>query len=232
MRAGRALLVLGTTTALLAGGGMLAYAGWSSTTDSATFTVPAGRLPTVAQPTVLLPVAADGIVVLPRIAWRPAPSAPGPDVHGYRVTRHAGPDAAVVCTVPATKRPACLDREAPPGVPLAYTVAATRGTFWKGRDSAPSRPVTVPGIPVTATASSSPSASAAPSAAAVSPTVEPTPDTSTSPSASPTTSPSTDAPAVGETASVPTPVTSDAPPPALESAPPTVAADPSAPVSP
>lgn len=154
------LLVLGTLVALIAGGGMLAFAGWISHTDSGPFTIRAAFIPPVQRPAVALvtvarPVAqttgaepgAD-VVLLPRISWRTVRITDDEGVDSYVVTRHDGDKTQIVCTRRAWRTPSCLDRTAPPGASLTYTVTATHGAHWVGADSEPSLPVTMPGPPV------------------------------------------------------------------------------------
>lgn len=140
----RPVLVLGTAVALAGGGMMLAHASWSTSTTSAAFTVRAARLPQPARPTVRL----TDDPAAPRIAWPAVTIAADVEVHRYIVTRHAGPAAEVVCTVPATSNPSCVDLTAPAGASLAYTVAAAHGAHWTGPAGDRSLPVSTPGTPV------------------------------------------------------------------------------------
>lgn len=180
------LVLLGTAVVLLGGGGILAYAaGWTSSTDSVTFTVHAAAIPRIPRPVVTLvgppvvrpkrrvagqvttpPVLAQA----PRIRWRTVTISTTVAVHRYVVTRHIGPLTRIVCTLPATKTPSCLDTTAPPGDPLSYTVTATHGAYWVGPDSEPSLPLTTDGTPVAMTVTGAPMppspSAGAPSAAA------------------------------------------------------------------
>jgi hypothetical protein len=138
------LVVAAAVAGIAATGGMAAYAGWEIRTTSGPFTVRAARIPQPAPPTVRPRV-------LPRIGWRPVEIAPGVPVQRYVVTRHLGAAAEVACDVPATATPRCVDAHAPGGYDVTYTVAAAYGTQWTGEDSAPSRPVAVPGVAVPVT---------------------------------------------------------------------------------
>ncbi|GAB1643014.1 hypothetical protein KRMM14A1259_34370 [Krasilnikovia sp. MM14-A1259] len=129
--------MVGAALGVAATGGVAAFAGWSVTVQPATFTVYAARLPQPAPPRVR-------VQELPRIAWEP-PGRTVP-VDRYVVTRHLGPAAQVACEVPATARPRCTDRQAPPGYRATYTVAAAYGSHWVGVDSGPSGPVVMPGV--------------------------------------------------------------------------------------
>jgi hypothetical protein len=189
------LLVLGTAVALLGGGGVLAYAnGWTTSTDSARFSVAA---------TVTLPAVVGEKVAVPRITWQAVEITGGEPVHRYVVVRHGGRATGVVCTLAATRAPSCLDRAALPGDELTYTVTATHGAHWRSPDSEPSAPVTLPG-PATA----GPAPSGAPP---VEPTVTGSP--AVVPSAAeppPERPPDTAAPAVSSTAfTVPAPTSQE-----------------------
>jgi hypothetical protein len=226
------LLVLGTAAALVGGGSVLAFAGWTSSTVSPTFTIYATPVPQVPKPTVtLIKVATKldrreprprprlglglGLGANPRIQWTKVELTPDEDVSLYIVTRHAGAVAEVVCTLPATRTPICIDKTAPAGNVLTYTVAATYGTNWLGADSEPSPAVTMPGTPVVVTAGGVPvpsTSAAAPSAGV--PSVAPSSGASAgaAPSAdpvTPTTAPATAAPDTTPTVPEATPTTTE-----------------------
>jgi hypothetical protein len=153
-----------TTVALVVTGGLIAYAGWSSGTDSDSFTIYAATIPRVPAPRASVPDAAavpasvaDGAVAptapsaRPRIGWKPVRLAPDVPVHRYVVTRHLGPVTEVVCERPATAALRCVDRSAPAGYRMTYTVAARLGAHWVGANSVRSAVITTPGtaVPVT-----------------------------------------------------------------------------------
>lgn len=150
-RLGQPLLVLGTAMTLIGGGGVLAYAGWTTGTVSRAFTVHAGHVPRVPQPTVnLVGSASTGERpggVTPRIRWSAVGRGAGEAVHHYVVTRHVGDDSRVVCMVPATRTPTCLDPAAPTGTTLSYRVTAAHGAHWAGPPSEPTGLLTTPGTP-------------------------------------------------------------------------------------
>ncbi|HEX8344881.1 MAG TPA: hypothetical protein VF657_09075 [Actinoplanes sp.] len=209
-----------TTVALVAAGGVFAYAGWSSGTDSGSFTIYAATIPKVPAPRAAVPGAtavppsdagstagstvgriaggsSGGTAVeparpaRPRIGWRPVRLAADVPVHRYVVTRHLGPVTEVVCERPATVVLRCVDRTAPAGYRMSYTVAARHGAHWVGADSERSAVITTPGIAVPVTVNGvavlpgvdgepvvpgvdpSASAGAVPSVAATSPGAEP-----------------------------------------------------------
>lgn len=134
------MLVCAVVTVAVTGGGVAAFAGWTTSTASGPFTVQAARLPQPARPDVTV----RGV---PRIAWQPVAVAPRMDLHRYVVTRHLGPAAQVACTVPATET-GCVDVHAPPGRPVTYTLTVTYGSRWVGLASGRSRAVTRPGVAV------------------------------------------------------------------------------------
>ncbi|WP_412752901.1 hypothetical protein [Krasilnikovia sp. M28-CT-15] len=131
------LIVVGAALGVAATGGVAAFAGWSVTVQPASFTVYAARLPQPAPPRAR-------VHALPWVTWQPV--ARGAPADRYVVTRHLGPATQVACEVPAAARPRCVDRQAPAGYRATYTVAAASGSHWVSVDSAPSAPVTVPGV--------------------------------------------------------------------------------------
>jgi len=156
--------------ALAAVGGASAFAGWQVAVTPEEFTVYAASIPRMAAP-----IATSRAI--PQIAWTAVEIAPGVAVQRYVVTRHVGPGAQVVCDVPAVGALRCVDPHAPAGYPIVYTVAAGRGRYWRGPDSAPSAAITMPGIAVPlATGSGSPSARVSPPSASArrSPSATPT----------------------------------------------------------
>jgi hypothetical protein len=128
------LVLLGTATALLGGGGVLAFAGWTSRSTSPTFTITAAGIPQPQRPTVTR-------VIFPVIAWKRVRISPDTPVHRYVVTRHLGSTERIVCSQAATSRTICVDVTAPPDTPVTYTVHATHGEHWTGVESAPSLPL-------------------------------------------------------------------------------------------
>ncbi len=136
-----AMLAAGVVTALATTGGVLTAVGWSSGSTSETFTVHAAEIPRMARPSVRAHAQ-------PRIAWQPVRITDDVAVQRYVVTRHLGTVTQVACDIPATARPRCIDRYAPPGYRATYTVAARHGAHWQGRDSEPSPAVTMPGVAV------------------------------------------------------------------------------------
>jgi hypothetical protein len=156
------LVLLGTAVALVGGGGMLAFAGWTSRSVSATFTITAARIPQIARPTATR-------TIVPVITWKGVRIAPDTPVDRYVVTRHLGKATRVVCSQPAAVTTRCVDFTAPPGSPFTYTVHATDGEHWIGADSEPSPPLDSPLAP---DPSSAPSATPVTSAVAV-PTTDP-----------------------------------------------------------
>ncbi len=152
------LILLGTAVALLAGGGVLAFAGWTSRSTSETFTIHAVGIPRMARPIVTR-------ALVPTITWKAVRITDDIPVDRYVVTRHLGTAAKVVCSQPATLAARCFDLTALPGDPFTYTVHATHGEHWVGADSEPSLPVDVPSSPAPTEPSSTPvTPSAAPSA--------------------------------------------------------------------
>lgn len=152
------LILLGTAVALVAGGGVLAFAGWTSRSTSETFTIEAAGIPRMARPTVIR-------ALVPTITWKPVRITEDTPVHRYVVTRHLGEATKVVCSQPATQAASCFDLTALPGEPFTYTVHATHGEHWAGAASEPSRPVEVLGTPAPTDPSSTP----------VTPSAEPSP---------------------------------------------------------
>jgi hypothetical protein len=132
------LVLFGMAVALVAGGGVLAFAGWTSQTESDTFTIQAARIPQVPPPTVT-------VRLVPVVKWKRVRIAVDKPVDRYIVTRHVGKATRVVCTLAATVPLTCLDLTAPPGSALTYTVQATQGEHWVGVDSQPSAPLTTSG---------------------------------------------------------------------------------------
>jgi hypothetical protein len=128
------LVLIGTAVALLGGGGVLAFAGWTSRSTSATFTITAAKIPQVGRPTV-------SRTIFPVIAWKGVRISPNTLVHRYVVTRHLGTVERVVCNLPASPLTKCIDVTAPFGGPVTYTVHATHGEHWIGVDSEPSLPL-------------------------------------------------------------------------------------------
>ncbi len=204
------LILLGTAGVLLAGGGVLAYAGWTSHSTSGTFTINAAGIPRMARPTVTR-------ALVPTITWRQVRITDNTPVDRYVVTRHLGTATEVVCSQPATLGTSCADRTALPGEPFTYTVRATHGEHWVGADSEPSPPVDVPSSPAPTEPSSTPvTPSAEPSASPTGTatvdgaeplTTETTPQhQSPSPSGSaPTTDPAESKPTPGAPGQAPTP---------------------------
>jgi hypothetical protein len=135
------MLAAGVLAALATTGGVISAVGWSSGSTSETFTVHAAEIPRVARPAVRAHAQ-------PRIAWNPVRIAEDVPVQRYVVTRHLGTVTQVACDVPATTRPRCIDRFAPPGYQATYTVTARHGAHWRSTDSEPSPAVTMPGIAV------------------------------------------------------------------------------------
>ncbi|AGL20855.1 hypothetical protein L083_7345 [Actinoplanes sp. N902-109] len=162
-----------------AGSGVAAYGGWNVGGWSPTFTVHAVRIPRMLPPSAQLGTDVAG----PRIGWEAiVGQAP---VQRYVVTRHLGAISAVACAVEA-RATNCVDRHAPVGRVLTYTVAAAWGTHWSGVDSAPSVPVLVPGaaapLPVIrASAMPSTSAVVTPNPASTSESPPPSPAPSRTP---------------------------------------------------
>jgi hypothetical protein len=144
--------------ALVAGGGVLAFAGWTSRSTSETFTIQAAGIPQMARPTV------TGALV-PTITWKQVRLTDGTAVDRYVVTRHLGEATTVVCSQPATLAASCSDPTALPGEPFTYTVRATHGEHWVGAHSEPSLPVELPSSPAPTEPSSTP----------VTPSAEPSP---------------------------------------------------------
>lgn len=136
------LVLFGTAVAMVAGGGVLAFAGWISRSDSATFTVQASEVAQVPRPTVTM-------TLVPVVRWKRVRLTSNTPVHRYVVTRHVGRSTRIVCTLSAALPPVCIDPTAPPGSPLTYTVYATHGEHWVGVDSEPSLPVGTPARPLT-----------------------------------------------------------------------------------
>jgi hypothetical protein len=128
------LVLIGTAVALLGGGGVLAFAGWTSRSTSETFTITAAGIPQVPRPGVTR-------VLFPIIAWKGVRINGDNPVHRYVVTRHLGTSERVVCNQPATSRTKCIDLTALPGIPFTYTVHATHGEHWTGVESEPSPPL-------------------------------------------------------------------------------------------
>jgi hypothetical protein len=135
------MLTAGVLTALATTGGVISAVGWSSGSTSETFTVHAAEIPRIARPAIRAHAQ-------PRIAWKPVRLAEDVPVQRYVVTRHLGTVAQVACDIPATARPRCIDRFAPPGYQATYTVTARHGAHWRGTDSEPSPAVTMPGVAV------------------------------------------------------------------------------------
>ena len=134
----RTALTGGVAASLALAGSMVTYASWSSATVSREFTVRSAAIPQTAAPRVT-----PG--PRPRIAWTAVRLTAKVPVERYRVTRHLGAVAQVACEVPATARPVCEDRYAPPGYRATYTVAAVHGRHWIGPESPESAVVTAPG---------------------------------------------------------------------------------------
>jgi hypothetical protein len=158
------VVLFGTTVAMIAGAGVLAFAGWTSRSDSVTFTVQATQVPQVPRPNVT-------VTLVPIITWKRVRLTPNTPVNSYIVTRHLGKTTRIVCTRSASLPTKCVDPTAPPGSPITYTVYAAHGEHWVGVDSEPSLPVGTPGSPPAdgtdpATAAVDPSASAEPGASA------------------------------------------------------------------
>jgi hypothetical protein len=154
------LVLLGTAVALVGGGGVLAFAGWTSRSTSATFTITAAKIPQIARPTATR-------TIVPVITWKGVRITSDNTVDRYVVTRHLGKATRVVCAQPATWMTTCVDVTAPPGSPFTYTVHATDGENWVGTTSEPSAPLgsglltldpssTPTTIPVTPTAVAAP----------------------------------------------------------------------------
>jgi hypothetical protein len=150
------LVLCGTAVAMVAGGGVLAFAGWTSRSDSATFTVPASQVAQVPRPTVTM-------TLVPIVTWKRVRLTSNTPVHRYIVTRHLGKTTRIVCTLSASLPPVCIDPTAPLGSPITYTVYATHGEHWVGVDSEPSLPVGTPASPL----------AVGPSGEAVPPVVDP-----------------------------------------------------------
>ena len=148
------LILLGTAVALIGGGGVLAFAGWTSRSTSETFTITAAGIPRMAPPTVIR-------TLVPVITWKRVHIADDTPVDRYVVTRHVGKASKVVCSQPSSLPAKCLDLTALPSEPFTYTVHATHGEHWVGADSDPSLPVDVSPAPVD------------PSSTPVSPSAEP-----------------------------------------------------------
>jgi hypothetical protein len=148
-----------TTVALVATGGLIAYAGWSSGTDSESFTFYAAAVPRVPAPRAYVQDAAvapgdttaEPAPVRPRIGWKAVRISADVPVHRYVVTRHLGPVTEVVCDRPATTALRCVDRTAPAGYRMTYSVAARYGDHWVGKASDRSAAVTTPGVAVPVT---------------------------------------------------------------------------------
>lgn len=134
----RTALTGGVAVSIALAGSMVTYASWNSASVSREFTVRSAAIPRMAAPRI-----APG--AQPRIAWTPVRLTAKVPVERYRVTRHLGTVAQVACEVPATARPVCEDRYAPPGYRTTYTVAAAHGRHWTGPESPASAVVTVPG---------------------------------------------------------------------------------------
>jgi hypothetical protein len=135
------MVLFGTAVAMVAGGGVLAFAGWITRSDSATFTVQASEVAQVPRPTVTM-------TLVPIVTWKRVRLTSNIPVHRYVVTRHLGRSTRIVCTLAAALPPVCIDPTAPPGSPLTYTVYATHGEHWVGVDSEPSLPVGTPAKPL------------------------------------------------------------------------------------
>ena len=202
------LVLIGTAMVLAGGGGVLAFAGWTSRSTSETFTVTAPKIPPVARPTAAR-------TPVPVVRWKAVRIADDTPVHRYVVTRHLDGQSRVVCNQPATLPRTCTDLTAPVIGALTYTVHATHGAHWVGVDSAPSLPLGATAEPtVSASGSPSPSAnvtaepSATPGADSVTPRMAPSASEEPEPSEEPATTeapapapePTTEAPAPAEIA--------------------------------
>lgn len=135
------LPVFGLTTAGSFGYGVAAYGTEGVASESSPLTVYAIGVPEVPRPTAS-PVYAERAT---QVSWAGFDDQPG--VERYLVTRHVGGAEAVACEVPAG-RESCVDRAAPPGEAVTYTVTAAFGESWVGTESEPSAPLTLPTAPV------------------------------------------------------------------------------------
>lgn len=200
------LIVLATAVALVGGGGVLAFAGWTSRSTSETFTITAVGIPRMARPAVTR-------TLVPVITWKSVRIADDTPVDRYVVTRHLGEATKVVCSQPATLPAKCFDLTALPSDPFTYTVHATHGEHWVGADSEPSLPVDAGPAPVDPSSTPvTPSAEPSPSPTAgvddAEPlTTEPTPahGSRTPPGSEPTTDPAESEPAPTTPEPTPTP---------------------------
>lgn len=187
-RTNAAILVLGVTWLLAAGGTLTAWASWTTGATTAAVGAAGARIPTMAPPRAEL--SGDS----PTITWT-APVTATP-IDRFVVTRTAGSATEVVCTVPIS-RTTCSDKSASPGS-VRYVVHATLGPLWAGIKSDPSDTVTIsPAEPATLAARTEPEppepAEAPPATKATEPTATPTPEAGDSPTA---TTPPTKTPAV------------------------------------
>jgi hypothetical protein len=132
------LIAAGAVLALIAGGGVLAFAGWTTRTTSQTFIIQAARIPQIPKPAVIA-------ALTPVIQWKSVKIDPNLPVSRYIVTRHVGKATRIVCSLPATLPRQCLDLGAPANSALTYSVYATQGARWIGVDSEPSTPISTTG---------------------------------------------------------------------------------------
>jgi hypothetical protein len=131
-----AIVAAGALAVLAAGGGLTAWAGWTTTGVPAQVTARAGHMPGMSAPTVKL---AGGD---PVISWDRVAMPTGQSVGGYVVTRTAGDRDTVVCQVGAAISD-CRDAKAPTGDTVTYVVHATEQN-WSGKDSPRSAAVSIP----------------------------------------------------------------------------------------
>lgn len=134
MRRGLRATVLLVGAVATFGGGVAAWASWTTPASTGTTTVRAATIPVMAAPAATL--SADK----PVISWHPVA---GDLADRYVVTRH---DGTTACTV-AARLTSCRDDSARHGDTFRYAVRATLGSRWEGPDSALSNAVTVPAGP-------------------------------------------------------------------------------------
>jgi len=207
MRRFRSLIVAAGATAMLAaGGGIAAWASWSTGSNSAAATARSGRIPVIGPPQVEL--SGDTLT----IAWSPVQLAPGEPVDSYVVLRIDGSSAEVACTAAASAQ-SCDDDDAPAGRTVTYVVHATRGAHWVGENSEPSEEVLIPGLATVSALADEPSADA-PEPPDATKEAEPSGDSPhTSPQTSPQTSPeASPTPSATASSSEPTPSATPAEP--------------------
>ena len=135
------VLVAGATAALAFGGGIGAWASWTTGSTSETGKANSARIPIMAPPRAEM---ADDS---PKIAWDEV-TVNGISVDRYVVIRSDGPNRRVACTV-RTGVTACRDTTVTPGSTVRYYVYAALGAHWVGQNSEPSDVVAIPGSATT-----------------------------------------------------------------------------------